>query len=380
MIPNSALRLAGCLVVSLILNSCDGDSKPYYEAVEVRQFNLQGISVVEPENSTDQIFLNINQGIQLGVEGSNHLGTVVPLSASDRSWTTSDASVATINENGYLVARSNGPVSVSVSLGGLTSNAYALTVADATLSQVEAIFNSENADNVSLDRCRPETFYATGRFSDDTVRNISNVTWSLSDTTNAQLLDSTGSSTRVNGLNPSDNVSLIASVDGALSGQLDLIITDSLQSIAIGPGVPPFDVDNGSNRQLVANGIYNETINGQVQTGVPQLITENVNWLIDFGRSNINLSNVSGTRGLLTGSSAGDAGISVRCGNETEPAVARVRVIDAGTNDTSSGLAIRIAGLDVVDNEITLSPPALPVTYRMFISTGTVYDAENDVV
>ena len=366
---NYRILSASFLCATLILSGCDGESRPYTEAVEVRTLNLQSVEVIPPVNELEDIFLNINQGLQLAVRGIPVEGSPVSLSASDREWSTSDPAIASITENGFLRALANGSVEVFVSIGGIDSAGFGLTVADAALSEISAISGVS-----TLERCLPQTYFATGTFTDGTNRTLDNLTWAVSDPSNVQLLDTTGSSTRLNALAALDQLTLTAtSQDGQSLGQA-LIVSDSLQDIEIRP--LPIILDEGDERNVTAIGEY--TADSGIATDTTRIlnITENLNWVVVTGTTNLSVSNVRGTKGLLTGLDEGDAQISAACGLLIDRAL--VDVNESGTS-TATSLAFRIGNTLVTGNQITLSRSANLAAIPILASTGSEYDADNDV-
>ena len=93
-------KAAALIGVLFLLGACDGDTRPFTEAVEIRTLNLESLSVTTPENTVTPLYLNVNQGMQLGVSGQTFDGDTVALSSGDRTWSVSDTSVASISAIG----------------------------------------------------------------------------------------------------------------------------------------------------------------------------------------------------------------------------------------------------------------------------------------
>ena len=100
-------------LVAMVLVGCDGEARPFEEAVEVRTENLTSIAVVPPAISLDELIMNFGETAQFGVQGTSVIGQTVALSGSDRDWQVTDESVASINDEGQLVAMANGNRSAS---------------------------------------------------------------------------------------------------------------------------------------------------------------------------------------------------------------------------------------------------------------------------
>ncbi|MFT5893331.1 MAG: hypothetical protein ACI8VW_000196 [bacterium] len=367
-------RMAAALLsATLLLSACDGDSRPFSEAVEVRTLNLESIVVVAPDNTVPDIFLNINQGLQLGVVGIPNTGDPILLAANSRAWSVSDPTIASITDNGFLRAVANGAVDVSVSIGGIDSVGFGITVSEATLSEINAI--NAISDSATLERCLPQTFFATGTFSDDTNRNLDNVTWMVSDPTNARLFEISGTSTSLNALAAIDQLTLSATAPGGQSLDQPLIVSDSLQAIAIRP--LPIILDVGEEREVSAFGVYSVITGETTNTTRDVDITDNVDWVVATDTANLSVSNVRGTKGLLTGIDAdNDANLTAACGDE----VHRVLVdINASETSTDTTLAFKFGNQVITGNQITLSWAANLASIPLLVATGSEYDIANDV-
>lgn len=363
---------ATLLGTAFLLNACDGDSRPFTEAVEVRALNLVGVNVEKPTNSLDQIFLNINQGVQLGLQGVTADDETLTLVADNRDWTVSDPAVASITDNGFLRALSDGSVAVSVMVGDLVSVDFSITVANATLSEVTEINALSNS--TTLERCIPDTYFAIGTFSDQTRRNLDNLTWSVNNTLNARLFDSSGSATSLNALVAMDQLTLSATAPGGQSLDQSLVVSANLQNIVIRPLL--IALDEGAETPVTATGIY--AVNGGETTDTTKEadITDNVDWAVASGTDNLSVNNVRGVKGLLTGLDAGNAEITAACGIETARAAV---VINGSSTSTDTTLAFKIGDQLITGNKIIISRAdnLQPISIRA--STGSEYDAENDV-
>jgi hypothetical protein len=362
-------RLAAALLgATLFLSACDGDSRPFSEAVEVRTLNLESIGVSTPVNTLPDIFLNINQSMQLGVLGNPGTDSETPLSANNRAWSVSDPAIASISQNGYLRALANGTVDVSVSIGGIDSIEFGLTVADATLSEINAI-----SGVTTLERCLPQGYFATGTFSDDTSRNLDNVSWAVNDPANARLFESSGTSTMLNAVSAIDQLTLTATTPGGQSLDQALIVSDNLQTIQIRPLSVSLDVDAVLNMSAFGN--YSLSTGETVGASREQPITQNVDWSVVTGTNNLSINNVRGSKGLLTGLAVGDDNIiEAACGTETFRAL-----VDVDASGTSTTLAFKIGTLVIIGDQISLSRAANLASIPILASTGSTYDIDNDV-
>ncbi len=298
------LPLASAVLATMLLAACEGDSSPFEEAVEIRELNIASLSVLGPEITVDQLFLNIGESVDFEVQGTNTAAQLVELSAANRQWKVTDSSVATISDDGRLVALANGDVGVYVTIGGLDSDVYQLTVSDANLVGVNSITGAE-----TVARCIPDDYQATGDYDDGTVRDLTAVAWSLAaaDEGFATLVSSPDITVTLTGLN-AGGVTLTAAVEGFSLGY-DVAISDTLDSILITPGSATVDVDDTQN--FVATGLYTDADDADTDRVA---ITESVSWQIS-DTDVATVSNAQGSGGLLTGVDEGSATLTASCGD-----------------------------------------------------------------
>jgi len=363
---NWTSRVFLAAVVCLGLSACEGDSRPFSEAVEVRAGNLVGVVVTPPANSPAEIFLNIDQRLQFGLQGMTAAGALVPLDSTDRDWQVSDSSVATISADGQLRALSNDPVDIFVKFGGLTSAPFSVTVDNRDLQSISLISGAG-----SVERCRPQDYFATGIFEGGSTRTLDDVRWTLPGTelADAGVLTNPDGTATLTALNLSA-LSLTATSDGQ-SLSLPVEVADTLRTLEITPN--PAGLDVGATLSMVATAGYVTGTENEDEPdilGTRVVINEQVNWAIDSGELFARVSNTAGTRGQVTGVAAGAASVSASCG-----ALGSVRTLivsDVSSTSSSSGLSFNVG-----------SPYNLPLSqtngFRFLVSTGSSYDAANDI-
>lgn len=355
-----------CLGLSL-LSACDGDSQPFTEAVEVRSLNLVSVAVVPPLGSVNDIYLNIGQPLQLRLEGRNVNGAAVSLTAGGRSWAVSNTDIATIDSNGLLRARANGEVSVSVQLGGLVSEPFPVVVSDATLTAIQAITGPD-----SLDPCRPGEYYATGLFSDDTVRSLSNAAWALANTdgANGRVVATDAGSASLTGLNASSLT--LTAIAGVIRESIAVEVKDSLQTLRITPSPAGVDIDD--TLELLATGTY--LIDGSAANPSAALrqfnVTDAVDWAIVTGTDYATVSNLQTNKGIVTGVADGSALARASCGNVADDQVIVVSDPSSTSTDSSDVLTFNVSSPYILQRSNTAG-------FRLQVSTGDSYLAENDV-
>jgi hypothetical protein len=351
-------------IVASVLGGCDGNSQPFEEAVEVRNLELVSLEVIAPANSQEQIFLNINQSLQFGVQGRKSNGESLMLSATGRQWAVSDVSVASVDGNGLLSAHANGITGVSVRIGDLVSPVFELTVSDATLSDIESI-----SGPTMVERCIPQDYIAIGRYSDDTVRNLNSVAWTVSDSTNAPVTTDANAKATLTGLNPGA-LQLIAS-QGSLELPKSIEVLDTLSTLDILPS--PAGVDVGSTQAFTATGTYNDepTTGTNTTAGTRRiLITQSVDWQITSGSGNATVINSGTDRGVVSGVASGTATLSASCGDLTD--VQTVVVISKNSSDSTQ------LSFNTIDNPLRLLR-SNTAGFRLRVSTGSTFSEGDEV-
>lgn len=323
------LSLASAVLATIVLVACDGESDPFEEAVEIRELNIASLSVVGPTITVDKLYLNIGESVDFTVQGTNTAAQTVELSAANRLWQVTEPEFATISDDGRLVATGNGDVGVYVTIGGLDSDVYQLTVSDANLSGISSISGDE-----SVDRCIPADYQATGEYDDGTIRDLTSVNWTLAaaDEGFASIVSNPDITVTLTGLNDG-GVTLTAEVDG-ISLAYDVSISDTLSSIAITPDTATVAV--GGTQSFVATGVYTEAVTDEGVDTNRVAITESVNWQV----SDSSLASVSNTQlshGQLTGVAVGGLTLTASCGDLSASTPAIVTV-EEGEDELSFNL------------------------------------------
>jgi len=173
-LTNKALLVGASLFGAVVLSSCEGESRPFTEAVEVQSLGLTAIDVAATGNVLETITINSGQAVQMSITGIRGPDERVALSASNRQWQSSAPGQVRIDEDGVVVGVSDGEADITVSLGGLESAPLTVTVNNATLQALESIRGV-----ATLERCLPSEYFAVGRFSDASTRPVDAVTYTL---------------------------------------------------------------------------------------------------------------------------------------------------------------------------------------------------------
>jgi len=363
---NCITRLLLVAALCVGISACEGDSRPFSEAVEVRAGNLTGVVVMPPANSVEDIFLNIDQRLQFGLQGLTAGGALVPLDTTDRDWRVSDNAKASVSADGQLRALSNGPVDVFVEFGGLTSAPFRVTVDDRELQSITAISGAG-----SVERCIPQEYFATGFFEGDTTRILDDVRWTLPGTeqNDARVLTHANGTGTLTALNVGALSLTATSGNQTLSQPVE--VADTLRTLVITPN--PAGVDVGATLAMVASASYRTGAEDEDEPdvlGTTVVINEQVDWVVETGELSATVSNVTGSRGQVTGVSGGAASVSAGCGTVRD--VRTIIVSDVSTTSSSSELSFNVG-----------SPYNLPRSqtngFRLRVSTGSSYTSANDI-
>ena len=347
----------------LLLSSCEGDSRPFEESVEVAELGLTTLQVTPPANAQDIIFINTGQTLQVGITGSSATtGTSLVLDASERSFRSSNPAILDVNDNGVVTggAVADGTVAsaeISVMVGGLVSEGLMINVSNAALTAIDSIEGSP-----TLEACLPDEYFAVGTFADNSRRTLDNAIFDVAEDDQATLIPNNGT-VSVNATGGTA-LSLIAQV-GEITQTRDLEVIDSLESLAIFPVSPSLEDDESL--QLTATGTF-ATVD-TLAVSRSENITENVEWVITSGTDNASVSNSVGNRGLLSGISDGTAVVQASCGT-LAVADANITVNDA-VDAGSSELAFNTPG----DGE-TFSISLSSTPFQLEVSRGSEFDED----
>jgi hypothetical protein len=212
------------------------------------------------------------------------------------SWSSSSNSVGNISDDpnfkGLFSAVIVGNTNLTATLNGV-SGSKPVAVIQPSIASISVQPNSKTiAKNTNF------AYSAIATFSDGSLLNITNLAnWSSANTSIAGVATSSSNGGLATGVS-SGSVTLTASL-GGISGTANLTVTDaSLVSINIGSN---FTVNLGSTRQLSAIGTYSD--------GSTQDITSLVTWLTSNSAIGF-ISNTNGSKGLISGDSAGSINVN----------------------------------------------------------------------
>jgi len=273
---------------------------------------------------------------------------------SQALWTSSDESIATISNadatKGIATSTANaGDTNITAKVGTVTSADFALEVTDDTLESIEV---TPASAEVGLGQT--QQFTATGIFGGGLPAQdlTKRVTWSSDAEAIATISNAADSKGLAMTQSISDTPATITAKFGDVEGSTDLTVTDAaLLSIVISPddSVLP----KTFTRALKATGSYSD---GSVKD-----VTGEVTWS-SSSSSIATISNVTTTKGVVRGGSAGQAIItaSKRLPN------------DVVVSDTT-----RVFVTDAVLESISVTPSTLTLPLGLgqaFVATGSFSD------
>jgi uncharacterized protein YjdB len=266
------------------------------------------------------------------------------------TWSSTDSSVLEVSNSagtqGLAVAKKLGTASVKASHQGLTGSTDA-TVSDASLTAIEVTPPNKNlAKGFSLQ------YTATGIYSDDSVRDVTqSVTWASSNATAASISNAEGSRGLAQAtLNPgSTNIS--ASI-GSVVGATSLTVTNAtVTSGSVTPTDP--SLPKGASRQFTATANFSD--------GSTQDVTSQVSWT-SSATDKATVGDSAATKGQVTAVAEGEATITATVTNEAASGAA-----------ASSKVTVTAATL----SSITVTPAeasAAKGTSRQFKAEGLYSD------
>ena len=252
--------------------------------------------------------------------------------ATDVSWTSSDASIATVSGSGLLTGVSPGTVTVTASSSGV-SGTVTVTVTAASLTSIAV-----TPANPSIAAGTTKQFTATGTFSDKTSQDISSqVTWS-SATPAVATIASRGLATGV----AVGTSTISASLSGQTGSTLLTVTAATLSSIAVTPASP--SIAAGTTKQFTAIGTYSDKT------------AQDISSLVAWSSATASVATVS-SQGLATGLSIGTSTISASLSGQTGSTV----------------LTVTAAALTAIS--VTPANPSIAAgTPKQFTATGTFSD------
>ncbi len=249
------------------------------------------------------------------------------------TWSSGDATVATVDTNGNVTAIAPGTVTIEATVGAISAS-VTVTVTAATLESIVVT----PLDPAALAAGLTEQLTATGTFSDATTMDLTTqVTWSS--TTPAVATVSTSGLVTTVAIGSTPVTATLNSISGSTT---IAVVAAALVSIAITPASP--NVPIGATRQLTATGTYTDSS------------TQDLTAMVTWTSSDPTLATIDGS-GLAT---------AVALGTPT---------ITATDGAITGSTTVTVVAAALVSIAVTPSDPS--ITFggdQQFTATGTFTD------
>jgi len=334
---------------------------------------------IAPGNSA----LSVGQTLQLTASGIFSDGTSKDQTAQVR-WTSSNASVGSVNSAGLLQARAVGTASISASINGLIAST------DVKVSSAAPQSIAITPSPLALIVGQKAQLTATAALTDGTSQDVTHtVSWSISDPSVIQI-DATGLASALKAGTSNFSASLAGSGSGKIAGSSTAtVVAELLNALQISGQNASMPL--GTSQQLTAAGTFND--------GAVRDVTATVAW--SSSASSIVSMNATGEATALA---RGSAALSAVAGgittsitvNVTDPVLSSIAITppdprilvgkniqlsaigtysDGSTIDLSSSVAWtadnpRILEVDTTGNAIALSPGSAAIEASLNGFTG----------
>jgi uncharacterized protein YjdB len=260
------------------------------------------------------------------------------------SWTSGDNTVAQVSNaagtEGLVTGINLGTTPITATFSGIQGSAT-VTVSPAILTGI-----SVTVPIATIAKGTTAQLTATGTFSDGTTQDLTTqVGWTSGDNTVAQVSNASGTQGLVTGINLG-TTPITATLNGIQGSAMVTVSAAILQAITVGPPDP--SISSGTTVQLNATGTFSD--------GSTQDFTSQVSWT--SGNTAIaQVSNASGTQGLVTGLSVGNTPIT------------------ATLNGIWGSTTVTVTQATLVSIAVTPSNPSIASgTTVQLIATGTFTD------
>lgn len=343
-------------ITTLLLSAC-GNSEDAAKAKDALELNR--LKVTDLEISSPNTVIETGASEQFSARAIIDDDPADTIDASSKvSWSTSDSSIASINQAGLLSSHMEGLVRVTASWADLRASK------DISFSSADLTGISINAPSISV--CDTYQLTATGTYADATSRNITSlVTWASANETllkvdETGLLSSLGNGT----------VNVTASRAGII-GSSSINIQDDLASISI----------NSSTNQVAVNASLPFTATGTYTGSSDSRTLSSLNlstfatWQSD-NSAILSISNATGSKGVATGVAEGMANISATC-NVTSAVNSTPSEITVTPEVVISGVSIN-EDANILEFKVIDSPEQLVARLKRSDSTFSTDITDDD--
>lgn len=353
------------VAAGLLLSSCSGDGRPFTEAVEANDLQLKSITVVQPASLLPDLVVNPGAQVSFTLNATNFADLPVDLLSGNRRWIVDNPAdgpaVASIDDNGNLLALSNGVASVRVVVGAVASNTFEVEVRTEVLQSIDSIVARDVETDGSLERCLPQDYRAIGKFAaidgtgTESLRAIPSVRWSVENSEVGTVAKPVEGFVSVTGVNLEPLI-LTVEADDVAPFSRSITVEDTLREIRIDP--MNSNVNIGQTLPLLALATYE--LAGEERTDVD--ITESVQWFAEEDNTVLRVGNTVLNKGIVTPLATGNQVVSASCGN-----LEQQKTVIVSESDTTSDSSITI-------EPVVLSLAADSLGRQLRVSTGSSFD------
>lgn len=354
----------GVVAGLLLLSSCSGDGRPFEEAVEANNLQLNTLTIVQPIGLLPDLVVSPGERVSFTLSATNLANVPVSVASGNRRWSVDNPAVARVDDSGNLLALANGVTNVTVSIGSIGSQVFEVEVRDEVLQGIQSIVGRVPETDNFLERCLPQQYQAIGRFvsldgsGTSSLRAVPDALWSVANQemgSVAQPIDGFASVTAVN----VDLLEVIATAENIAPLSRSITVEDTLMRIDIAPETAA--VTLGNTLPLIALAEYDR--GGIVRTDVD--ITQSVNWFTDEDNDVLSVGNEVFNRGVVTPIATGNQIVTASCGD-----LLQEKTVIVAASDSISENAISI-------ESITLS--FATGVQQLRLSSGSSFDADDEI-
>jgi uncharacterized protein YjdB len=306
----------------ILFSGCGGASGPALTA--------KSLTAIAVTPSSPSVTVGATQ--QLKATATYSDGSTANVTGS-ASWTSSAASVASVNAGGTVTAVAAGSATITASLGGMSGkSSFSVTAVAPKLSSIAVTPGS-----ITVNAGATQAFTAIATYSDSSTKNVTaTATWSSSATAVATI-SAAGLATAV----AQGSTTVTATLNG-VSGTATLTVPAPaiLTSIAVTPANPSFDV--GGAQQFTAMATYSDSS------------TQNVTSTATWSSSNTANATISSS-GLATGVATGTTTITATLSGVSGNTTATITAAPPGVNITTWHVDNNRSGLNASESLLTPS-------------------------
>lgn len=357
--PLIILRNIAFFMFTLSLLSACGNNEDADKVKAIIDINTRNVTSLKI--SSPNIIIETGATEQFSAEGIVGNDDTNRIDVSDKViWSSSDPSLASINQTGLMTSHVDGMVTITTRWGDL-SDSKDIMLSSAPLNSITIEGNTTPVSVCTTDH----QLTAKGNYADNTTRDISNiVTWSSADDTLLEI-NQNGRFTSLG--NGTVNVTATrTSASDSVSGSTGITIDNDLTSISI--SATEDEVPVKGTLSFTATGTYSDSESST------RNITRIATWASD-DTDVLSISNETGSKGVATGIAEGTANISASC-NSTAAVNSALSAISVTPEIVINGVSIN---QDATNLEFKVIDSPEQLVARLKRSNGTFStDITND--